>query len=187
MNPELRDEINVVLSEVEEVLFSSNFSNIHEATELILGSEQIVCLGAGRVGLSVSAFAKRLMHLGKRTWFYSDETLPRMKSGDLIVVASGSGETESIVCLARIAKRDGLKLLLITSNADSTLGSMADVKIVLNAPNKLFSEGRPTSVQPMTTLFEQSCGLFLDSFVLKLMKILGSTESDMKERHNSIE
>jgi 6-phospho-3-hexuloisomerase len=187
MSSDLKSEIESVLSEVQEVLTSSDYSSSYEAVQLIREANKIVSLGAGRVGLSMSAFAKRLMHLGKQAWVYSDDTLPRMANGDLMVIASGSGETESIVCLAKIARRNGLQILLVTSNENSTLAKLATAKIVLNAPNKLFSEGRPTTIQPMTTLFEQCVGLFFDAFVLKLMNELSQTEEDMKMRHNSIE
>ena len=187
MTSNLSSEIESVLSEVREVLTSSHYSSSLQAVQLIREANKIVCLGAGRVGLSMSAFAKRLMHLGKQAWVYSDETLPRMAHGDLRVIASGSGETESIVCLAKIARKNGLQILLVTSNENSTLAKLATVIIVLNAPNKLSSEGRPTTVQPMTTLFEQCVGLFFDAFVLKLMKDLNQDEADMKLRHNSIE
>jgi D-arabinose 5-phosphate isomerase GutQ len=39
----------------------------------------------------------------------------------------------------------------------------------------------------MTTLFEQSLSILLDSFVLEIMKRTGETGQSMTKRHNVIE
>ena len=178
---------DVVLLELNRVFATSSLEGRQQLIEAIIESDRIVALGAGRVGLAMAAFAKRLSHLGKTAYWHGDATLPRLGVGDLMLVGSGSGETESIVCLADLARRQGLGIALITSNPQSTLLRMSQASVILNCPNKLTSDVGGGSVQPMTTLFEQSCSIFLDSLVLDLMLLMNVSEAAMQERHNAIE
>ena len=187
MTYSISQNIDAILSEVGQVLHSSDYSNIGVALEEIKNTRRIVCVGAGRVGLATDAFAKRLVHLGFQSHAYSDVTLPKLETGDLMIVASGSGNTESIVALSKIAKRQGLRLLLISSNSNSLLSKVADVSFILNCPNKETNDSGINTIQPMTTLFEQSVLLFFDAIVLTLMSQLKVTEKDMLGRHNAIE
>lgn len=183
----INQNIDTILSEIGQVLRSSDYSNIEVVLEEINNTRNIVCVGAGRVGLATDAFAKRLMHLGFQSHAYSDVTLPKLETGDLMIVASGSGNTESIVSLSKIAKRQGLRLVLISSNSNSLLTKIADVCFILNCPNKETNDSGINSIQPMTTLFEQSLSLFFDAVVLTLISHLKVTEKDMLSRHNAIE
>jgi 6-phospho-3-hexuloisomerase len=179
--------IVLVLDELAEVFQRTNFAGESLVLEEIVTAKKIICAGAGRVGLAVAGFAKRLRHLGKEAFWIEDVTLPHTGSGDVMFVASGSGETRTVVTLARIAKENGLKVVLLTASPESTLSQIADAKITLNCPSKLDLTRQIESKQPMTTLFEQSCQLYLDSLVLDLMEITNTTDQDMARRHNAIE
>jgi 6-phospho-3-hexuloisomerase len=187
MELRLQQDVAKILTELKNVFDATEYKNSNEVIAEICNANKIVCLGAGRVGLSMDSFAKRLMHLGKTAYAHSDLTLPSLGKGDLMIVGSGSGETESILCYAKIAKRLGVRILLLTSNLNSPLSSIADLSLHLNCPNKSAPSHIINSIQPMTTLFEQSILLTLDALVLCLMDQLNVTENEMKARHNVIE
>jgi len=88
----------------------------------------ILVVGAGRSGLVGRAFAMRLMHLGYSTYVMGETINPSMTEGDLALVISGSGSTTLPVTVAEMAKSIGVKVLVVTSNPDSPLGSMADLR-----------------------------------------------------------
>jgi 6-phospho-3-hexuloisomerase len=178
--------IALVLDELGQV-FQSTESSHHEASNLIIRANRIVTLGAGRVGLVMDAFSKRLVHLGLSANSYSDVTLPRIGKSDLLIIGSGSGNTPSIVTLARIANVKEIPILLFTSNPDSEIAKIALRSVVINAPNKDSVGNVLQSKQPMTTLFEQSLFLWLDSLVLYIMNEKGISAIEMKERHNELE
>ena len=184
---EISENVEAILLEISQVLRTSDYSQTDAVLAEILSANRIVCFGAGRVGLTTDAFAKRLVHLGFKSHSYSDVTLPRLGSGDLMIIASGSGNTESIVGVSKIAKRHGLRLLLISSNTNSQIAKLADVTLTLNCPNKTLNESGIQTIQPMTTLFEQSASLFFDAIVLTLMSRLEISNKEMMERHNVIE
>jgi 6-phospho-3-hexuloisomerase len=129
----------------------------------------------------------RLGHLGLRAYTVGDSTVPSIGTGDLFLVASGSGETQTIYDLVVRAKENGAAIALVTGNPGSRMGKLADVIVVLKAPSKTKPIDGFQSVQPMTTLNEQCLGIFFDALVLCLMEVMGETHDTMWKRHSNLE
>jgi 6-phospho-3-hexuloisomerase len=180
-------KVQTILDELGQVFRDTSVEHEQQFVQELVRSRRVVCVGAGRVGLALAGFAKRLRHLGKDAFWIEDATLPRTGAGDLMVIGSGSGETESIVTLANLGKREGLDIALLTATTHSRLAAVADVSVVLNCPSKTANDTVVNSVQPMTTLFEQAAQLYLDAIVLELMEELNVSDADMRGRHNGIE
>jgi len=183
----LTQNVQVILKEIDQVLSQVDEKQVDEMERMILGANVIVCVGAGRVGLAVKGFAMRLGHFGKTAFMIGDTTVPHIGEGDLLLVCSGSGETQTIYDLVEIAKKNKASIALITGNAESRMGQLADAVVEVKAPSKTKNVAGFVSVQPMTTLNEQSLGIFLDALVLKLMNTLGETHDTMWERHSNLE
>jgi 6-phospho-3-hexuloisomerase len=177
----------LLLDEIKEVLDKSNFSEKDNFIRKILGSQHILVCGAGRVGLMMKSFAMRLNHLGLNCSFLGEVSVPSTGQGDLLIIGSGSGSTRSILALAEIAKSKGLELICITSAINSPISNLSKSKLVLNCPNKSSDPITIQSAQPMTTLFEQSLLILLDSLVLELMVQLNENNTSMLRRHNVVE
>jgi len=176
-----------ILNEISLVFLKSNFISEEELIKSILSSNKVVCVGAGRVGFALRGFSMRLAHLGKQAFMLGDSNVPRIAKGDLLVVASGSGETQTIYDLVKIGKKEGAKIALITGNPDSRMGKLADIKLILRAPSKTKEIVGFTSIQPMTTLNEQCLSILLDSLVLDLMEKMEETHESMWGRHSNLE
>jgi 6-phospho-3-hexuloisomerase len=176
-----------VLIEIEEALNSSDFSDIENFVKKIITSNQIVVYGAGRVGLMMRTFAMRLTHLNLDCYFLGDSSLKKTADGDLLIIGSGSGNTKSVVSIAEIAKNKGLELICISANPNSTIAKLCSSRLILNCDSKEHTNSNRSSIQPMTTLFEQTLLILLDSIVLILMKNLNEDHFSMLERHNVIE
>lgn len=183
--------IGIILSELERVLDSISNQETSLVVEILLSKKskggKVVGVGAGRVGAQVRAFCMRLGHLGFNSWFLGDSTVPSINSGDILLVASGSGETKTIVELVKIAKKNGCTIVCITGDVNSTIGVMADYLIEMKAPSKTKSVEGFNSWQPMTTLNEQCLGILFDALVLDIMKITGETHESMWGRHSNLE
>jgi 6-phospho-3-hexuloisomerase len=104
-----------------------------------------------------------------------------------LLIASGSGETQTIVDLATIAKKNGCTISSITGNPDSRIGKVSDVIVKLSAPSKTKQVSNFVSAQPMTTLNEQCLGIFFDALVLLLMEKMNETHDTMWARHSNLE
>jgi 6-phospho-3-hexuloisomerase len=113
--------------------------------------------------------------------------VPGIGEGDLLIVASGSGETQTIFDLVSIASKNKSKIAAITGSPESRIGQLADVIVKITAPSKTKAVDNFISVQPMTTLNEQCLGLFFDAVSLKLMDRMGETHDSMWARHSNLE
>lgn len=183
----IKKYIKTILLEMETVLSKVSEKDVDGLVAAVRTSNKIVLVGAGRVGLAVRGFAMRLGHLGLTSHMIGDATVPSVGKNDLLLVASGSGETETIFQLVSIAKKNGASVALITGNPDSRMGKIADLIVELRAPSKVKAVEGFTSLQPMTTLNEQSLAIFFDALVLGLMDEMGETHDTMWKRHSNLE
>jgi len=180
MGKQVLDELSVVLSQVDE-------REVDQLAEAIVNARRIVTTGAGRMGMMARAFAMRLSHLNLQAYHISDCNTPRVGKGDLLLVCSGSGETKTIVSLATVAKSYGTQIGLVTARRASTIQEISDVSVFLPAATKIQEDQGFLSIQPMTSLTEQSCLMFLDILVLILMDRLQQTHEMLKSRHSILE
>lgn len=144
-------------------------------------------MGVGRVMLMTKAFAKRLKHLGFDSYVVGETTIPAIERGDLLVVASGSGETLTTVTVSRLAKEHQARIALISSSSNSTLKKISDVSVRIPCPTKLHLPNEIQSKQPMTNLFEQSILIFYDCVSIIIQKKLNVSEEELWKIHTNLE
>ena len=171
------DELKMTLSHVEADEFSTFASKI-------LHAEHIFVAGKGRSGFVANSFAMRLNQLGKNAYVVGESTTPSIKEHDLFIIISGSGSTEHLRLLAEKAQSVGAKIVLLTTNAESPIGNLAETVVEFPAGTKHDVEG---SKQPLGSLFEQASLIFLDSVVLPLMDAFHISEKTMQENHANLE
>ena len=155
--------------------------------DAILGANKILVAGAGRSGFAVKAFAMRLMHMGLDAYVVGETVTPNLEADDLFLVASGSGETGSLVGMSRRAKQIGAKLATVTVSPEGTIAGLADNVIRIPAPTPKAAANGFHSIQPMASLFEQSLLVTLDAVVLRLMERRGDDSDAMFTRHANLE
>lgn len=176
-----------VLAEIKAVLDSVDERGVHQLVEAITEANHIVAYGAGRMGIISSAFAMRLAQLGLRGHLLTEPTTPGIGAGDLVLLSSGSGETQTVYDVAVLAKKRGARIALITARPDSRIGRLADVIVQFSVPTKGETTGALESIQPMTTVAEQSLLILLDIVVLLLMQATHQTSEDLWRRHRNLE
>ncbi|MGB5018877.1 MAG: 6-phospho-3-hexuloisomerase [Candidatus Moraniibacteriota bacterium] len=183
----MQKNIELILGEIEAVFKSFDENQVVSLRDEILKANKIVVCGAGRVGMAIRGFGMRLGHLGLQAFTLGDSTVPGIGKRDMLLVASGSGETQTIFDLVKIGKKNGARIGLVTGNPDSRMGKLADVIVQITAPSKTKAVDGLVSIQPMTTLNEQSLGIFFDALVLDLMEKMGETHDTMWARHSNLE
>lgn len=177
----LVDEVGDVLRRVDPV-------EVERLAWAIIRTKRLFVAGRGRSGHMMSAFAIRLTHLDIHCHVVGESTTPGLQPGDLLLVGSGSGETVTNILTANSAKSNGGTVALLTSRRESTLGTLADLTVVIPAPVREQSEDEPvTTIQPMGSLFEQSLLLLLDAIVLMLKDRLRQNDEMMMARHSNLE
>jgi 6-phospho-3-hexuloisomerase len=156
----------LIVSEVSQALDLTDAENAERLVDMICEAEKVFVVGVGRVLLMLQAFAKRLNHLGIEANFVGAIDEPAITEKDLLLVGSGSGESIVPVAIAKLAKKYGAKVAHIGSNANSSMKAYEDLFVRIPCRTKLNLEDEIDSRQPMSSLFEQSVLLFLDSEVL---------------------
>lgn len=134
--------------------------------------------GQGRSGLSAKMAAMRLMHLGRQVHMLGEVTAPSVRSGDGLLVVSGSGTTPVSLGFARIAKAEGARVVLLTYRPDSPIAQMADV--VLTIPVE-------QSQQLGGSLFEQSSLIALDAAMFAIAAELPDAPGRLAHLHTNMQ
>ncbi len=181
------NRIDIILKEIHSVLWKVDQEQCDSLTTAILSAKRIVWVWAWKVGMTLRAFIMRLWHFWKQAWFLWDSTVPGIGEWDLLLVASWSWETQTIYDLVEIASKNGCTIALITGNPDSRMWKLAHHIVKIQAPSKTKPVEWFTSIQPMTTLNEQSLWVFFDALTLELMEIMWESHETMRARHSNLE
>lgn len=168
---------DLVVDELKTSLGSIDTESVEKLIELVLSSRKVFFIGVGRVMLSLQAIAKRWSHLGIDTHLVGEITEPAITPDDLLIVGSGSGTTLFPAGIAQKAHKIGAKVVHIGSNPNSPLKDIVCLMVRIPVRTKYYLEDEIDSLQPMTSLFEQTL-LLLGDIVAKM--IIDRKELDMK-------
>ncbi|MGZ7133455.1 MAG: SIS domain-containing protein, partial [Halobacteriota archaeon] len=136
----VKSAMKIIAANVQAIADEIDYYEVKTLVTDILAAQQnqkrLFVMGAGRSGLVVKGFAMRLMHLGFNVYVVGETVTPAVETGDLLIVISGSGETKSINEMSALAKAKGTRLAAVTSNRDSTLGTISDAIVVVKGRTK---------------------------------------------------
>ena len=163
-----QETVALVLEECQKILLAVSEEDTLRLIEKIEKANKVFFVGVGRVMLSLQAIAKRLAHIGIETHIVGEITEPAIAKGDLLIAASGSGESIFPKEIARKAKALGAEVVMIGSNRESTLAGIADFMVRVPTNTKMMFPDEIKSQQIMTSLFEQFLLLYGD-IVAKMM------------------
>lgn len=112
-------------------------ASIARAADLIYRARgSVIVTGMGKAGLVGQKLAATLASTGTRAFpLHPSEAvhgdLGRIRTGDVVLALSQSGETEEVLRLVPALRRLGAVLVAITERATSTLGRQSDLTIAL--------------------------------------------------------
>ncbi len=177
---------------LEELSYNVRYEDDEQLNQFVTSiteAQHIFLAGTGRSGVAIRAFSNRLMHLGMSISVVGDITNPAAQKGDLLILGSGSGETESLVSLAKKAKKLQVTIALVTMDMQSSIAESADIVVVLPGVSpKLKNNGSDIqTIQPMGSAFEQLSLITYDGIILELMSRLKETTDAMFSRHANLE
>ena len=176
-----------ILKELDRTINLIDQRDSEKLVDQIIGANKIFIAGAGRSGFMGKSFAMRLMHMGVDTFVVGETVTPSMQEGDLLIVASGSGETKSLISMAEKAKSLNGKIALVTISPESSIGKLSDLVVKIPAKPKTGADSDYRTIQPMGSLFEQTLLLFFDSIILKVMEKNELAGGVMFGRHANLE
>lgn len=173
---ELHETVELIKDEEAEKLVNS-----------ILESNKIFVAGAGRSGFMAKSFAMRMMHMDLDSYVVGETVTPNLEKDDILVIASGSGETKSLVSMGQKAKHIGATLAIVTVSSGSTIGELADIVVQMPGSPKDKETSQYKTIQPMASLFEQTLLLLFDAMILRMMKKKELDSNTMFSKHANLE
>jgi 6-phospho-3-hexuloisomerase len=182
----LQTDLDLILEENQRLAKQIKIENLIPLVNAIQQSERIFLIAAGRSGFALRGAAMRLMHLGLTAFFVGDTTTPAIGKGDLLIVASGSGTTASMVRAAEKAVAAGAKVIGLTTAASSELVLLANHTVIIPAAGKQELEAGK-SKQYAGSLFEQFLFLLMDVVFQSLWKLEGQPAEELWKRHANLE
>ena len=175
----VRDEMTGTAARIDQ-------QEVAELARHLDQNTRVFVAGAGRSGLVLRMAAMRLMHLGLTVHVAGDTTTPAISSGDLLLVASGSGTTSGVVKSAETAKKAGARIAAFTTNPDSPLATLADAVVVIPAAQKT-DHGSSVSRQYSGSLFEQVLFLATEAVFQSLWDLTDVEAEELWLRHANLE
>lgn len=172
-----------ILDKITSILEATEDSYDAKLTAMLDNAKRIFISGAGRSKLVGNFFAMRLVHSGYDVSVVGEIVTPSIKAGDLLIIISGSGETEQLIAFTNSAKKIGADIMLISSKASSTIGDLADGVFQIGSEEQY---GKVPGM-PMGTVFELSTLIFLEATVAHIIHDKGIAEEEMRERHANLE
>lgn len=181
------ENLTAIVNELQACVPQISEDQANELVKAILAAKKIFIAGAGRSGLMGKAFVMRMMHMGLDAYVIGETTTPTYTDEDLLIICTGSGETNTLVPIANKAKKLGGKVAAVTLTPDSSIGKLADLVVKLPGAPKDQKEGNYTTIQPMGSLFEQIMLLFFDAVILSIMQQKGQDSNKMYGKHANLE
>lgn len=175
----VRDEIADTAAKIDEQEVAALAAHLGQTGRVFIA-------GAGRSGLVLRMAAMRLMHLGLTVHIAGDTTTPAISSGDLLLVASGSGTTSGVVKSAETAAQAGARIAAFTTNPDSPLARLADAVVIIPAAQKT-DHGSSVSRQYSGSLFEQVLFLTTEAIFQSLWDSTDEPAEQLWLRHANLE
>lgn len=140
------------IAQFRDIILTASYKRVSSKRK-----KSIFLAGAGRSGFVAKAFAMRLMHLGFYAYVFNETIVPPVNDGDIIIIVSKSGKSNSITQIVEDSKLDNVKFLAVCGNTESELAQKADARIVIDSlPQTLvnledsdvekFMEGMPRSL-----------------------------------------
>jgi 6-phospho-3-hexuloisomerase len=193
-----QNNTDVIVNEINSILSNIPLKQTNNLINQIISANRIFLVAIGRVNLSLQCFGKRLSHLGFKVELVGALTEKPATKKDLLIVASGSGESIIPLHISKKAKKIGCKILHITSAKKSSIRKIAHYVVELNAPIKktnqkvkesLSDSASKTklSIQPMSTLFDQALHIYGDIVSVQIIEKLRLNKINLWKNHANLE
>jgi arabinose-5-phosphate isomerase len=154
-----------------------------DACRLLLACRgRIVCIGMGKSGHVARKIAATLASTGTPAFYVhpgeaGHGDLGMITDDDAVLALSYSGETDELLMLLPVFKRQGNALVAMTGRPESTLATTADIHLDVSVP----AEACPLDLAPTTST---TAALALgDALAVALLEARGFTADDFARSH----
>lgn len=175
--------LETILDEITGVLDKVDETGLKETLAYLKKEKRIFVDGEGRSGLMAKGFAMRLMHLGFSVYVIGETITPAIKKEDVFIVVSGSGESANSLEDTKKAKKTGSKIIAVTSKENSSIAELADSILLVPGTVKSEQGENRTSIQLLSSLFDQTLHITLDVLCLMISRRDGFSNEEATKKH----
>lgn len=177
------------LDAVGQLFLGIKNEELEQLTDAVLAAKRVYVAGFGRAGNVAGIFAMNCSQAGILSFRVGDNGTPAITNEDILVICSGSGNTKTISLMAQQAKGHGAKLALISGNADSTMGKIADINVVVPMQEKMATMGDISEEDKnlLADVFYEVAFIVNDFIRACIMDKLGETIETLSRNHNNLE
>jgi len=174
--------IETQASAITSLLNRIDDSFIDACCRLLECEGRVVVIGMGKSGHIGSKIASTLASTGTPAFFVhpaeaSHGDLGMIKSEDVVLALSNSGETDELNRILPLLKRIGVSIVALTGNSSSTLAKHATVVLDISVDEEACPLGlAPTSSTTATLVMG-------DALAISLLETRGFTEEDFAKSH----
>jgi 6-phospho-3-hexuloisomerase len=176
------DHQKLILDKLTSILAVTD-NKSEQLLNLIENAGRTFIGGAGRSLLVSRFFAMRLMHAGYNINMIGEVVTTAIKAGDLLILVSGSGGTETLLPFVKKAKSVGAKFVVISMKKTSAMADQADLVVQIGQDDSF----PLTKGMPMGSQFELSALIFLEAVISELIFKKNLTEEGMRALHANLE
>ena len=162
---ELLDEITGMLSMVDPGTYTSLVNNL-------LSARNVVVAGDGRGRYVMGTFARRLGQMGRMVSLEGESAERPPGRGDLLLVASRTGERGALTGLAESARKEGARVCAFVAEISSLLASHADYVVAIAPQTRTPFESIGGAGDAGLLAFDEALMIYLDAVLLALQKLL---------------
>ncbi|MDX3773463.1 KpsF/GutQ family sugar-phosphate isomerase [Chromatiaceae bacterium AAb-1] len=177
--------LEVLRIEAEAVQQLEQYLNddFNKACQLIFDSKgKVIVSGMGKSGHIANKIAATLASTGTPAFFVhpgeaSHGDLGMLAKDDIVITISNSGETAEILTIIPVIKRQGIRMIAMTGNPDSTLAKLSDIHLCV----KVAREACPLGLAPTaSTTATLAMG---DALAVALLDARGFSADDFALSH----
>lgn len=155
---------------------------VHACQYMLKCAGRIVVIGMGKSGHIGKKLAATLASTGSPAFYVhpgeaSHGDLGMLKTGDVVLALSYSGETTEVVLIVPLIKRLGIPLIAMTGNPNSTLARESEVHLDVSVAKEACPLGLAPTASTTATL---AMG---DALAIALLEARGFTANDFALSH----
>lgn len=138
------------ITTLEQTVNNLSEEIIAKSVDMLKKAERIFFIGLGNSGFVADDSAYKFMRIGFNAKGVDNSHLimlhmALLRENDVVVVISHTGESIEIIKAVQLAKQNGTKLIVVTSNRDSILTKYADICIFYEARESILETGSITT------------------------------------------
>ncbi|MBI9093403.1 MAG: MurR/RpiR family transcriptional regulator [Sphaerochaeta sp.] len=149
-----REIVHLVVTSTSESIKENEFrldtKALDSVVDAIIHANHLVISGVGASGIVAADFQQKLTRLGLHAVYTTDSDMQiveacALSKQDVLVAFSYSGETTSVLKVAREAKKSGAVVVAVTRIGGNSLSRLADWTLCVGNSESLFREGATLS------------------------------------------